>query len=234
TAVKDTLGKAIDATANTATFNGYVSAASLIITEVNAKIAGGLDLLEIQAVTGGSINGVKLEQVGTANVTAYATLPDIIVQAGDIVLVHVGAAGLPTETSSKTEVPNSTNGAYSDNAWDVGGNNTGWSDTNARVLRLTKPDGTTMTSVPFVSTNAPSTQWETEFQAIVAAGLWTLDTACAASPCTTEEMIANSVNWSGLPNSSAGSVYRSSTATTNSAAAWTKVQTGATFGTANP
>ena len=66
--LKDTLGKGIDVTANTANFLGYLVPAVVRLNELNGNISGH-DLVELRVMTAGNTLGITLEEDILAKVT---------------------------------------------------------------------------------------------------------------------------------------------------------------------
>ncbi|HEY2365314.1 MAG TPA: hypothetical protein VGH87_02970, partial [Polyangiaceae bacterium] len=80
--LQDVLGKGIDANANSASFSSFSSVGTLQLNELNPNIGSSLDLVELLALTSGTINGVTLEQdIGSK--TVLATMPSLTVTKGD-------------------------------------------------------------------------------------------------------------------------------------------------------
>lgn len=122
--VTDLQGTALGTPSN-ATFPGFVTPAVVRINEVNANIATSCDLIELRVVTGGTLNGIKLqERVGGSGELAF-TFPPVIVQTNDFVVVHLNASnttcnpsGATQETTSPTEQPASMHPRNYDTAYD--------------------------------------------------------------------------------------------------------------------
>ncbi len=211
---------------------GSQQLATLLINEVNPNISGGKDLVELLATTAGSINGVTLQQDVAAPVT-LATLPNVTVAAGDLIVIHLAPDTTTTETSTKGDC---TDGGCYAGAWDVNGGITGITFSN-RVLRLVAPDNSVADAVPFakVSTTSPS-GYPADLQAIQAAGQW-LPADCggalcsyASTPLASDATI--SVDWTTAGPSAIGtSVQRKSGAATRTSADWTPA--AQTFGLNN-
>ncbi|MGI5865150.1 MAG: hypothetical protein ACOX6T_24280, partial [Myxococcales bacterium] len=157
--VTDTLGTGVIGV-NTALFSGYLATAELRITEVNPNISGGRDLLELVAVTGGTVRGLVIQEDGSSSRATVATLPDVTVAAGDIILVHINPSGtagdpLTSETTSKNEstAPNAVAGA-----WDFVSTMSSTSGLvfSHRVLFVKTPTGDIQDAVAFVKSNTTS------------------------------------------------------------------------------
>ena len=128
----DILAKGIDSNANFASFSSFSSVGTLQLNEVNPNITSSLDLVELLALTSGNINGITLEQdIGTK--TVLATMPNITVAKGDLVVVHLGSTTTATtETSTQDDC---TDASCYAGAWDVKGGSTRHHVLGARARR---------------------------------------------------------------------------------------------------
>ncbi|WP_224370040.1 beta strand repeat-containing protein [Hyalangium versicolor] len=234
TSVTDTLGTAVSSTANTATFTGYVSPATLRISEVAPNISSSRDLVELFVVQGGTVANFTILQ----DQTVFATLPSVVVATGDVIVVHftpdTGVTDAPgSETTSKNQYPAGTYANNYDNAWDFHGtaNNITYS---ARILRVKNAQGVTQDGVSFSRTSGslPATFF-TELQSLQAEGQW-LPADCNGSPCSTNAAAtAISAVWEGVGNSrTTPTVRRVSATDTNMAADW--AVGASSLGVANP
>ncbi|MDX2089493.1 MAG: hypothetical protein SFX73_16690 [Kofleriaceae bacterium] len=211
-------------TPNNDTFGGFITAAVVKINELNATITDGCDLIELRAISGGSLEGYKLME---RNVE-LAALPAIMLQANDIVVLHMRSdfaacnpATAMNETTSKTQFPAATHTRNYDTAYDVWTLDTGLTATN-NVFTLR--DGTnTIVDAVFVADNAatPDTATDTETQAAVvgAANQW--DPALAAY--VNDVFYTNAVqtlNATGTSNTGT-TIQRVNNTDTNSKADWT-------------
>ncbi|MFY0571408.1 chitobiase/beta-hexosaminidase C-terminal domain-containing protein [Archangium lansingense] len=232
--VKDTAGGGVDAAANNANFNGYRVPARLLINEMNPNISGGKDLIELLVVQAGIVENMTLVADGTS--TPLATLPNITVAAGDIIVVHLTpAAGDLSETTGKAQYPATYN--Y-DTAWDVVGSATGLGAASNRVIRMKDAAGNTQDAVPFVAPGQTTTQYPGQLQAIQAEGLW-LPANCGGAPCTyttAPTAVEVGVIWSGLASSTTGkSMQRlAGGVDTNQASDWSSSSASSSFGLPNP
>ncbi|GMU11044.1 Ig-like domain-containing protein [Corallococcus caeni] len=233
--VKDTVGSAIT-TPNSASFKGFRTGAVLRITEVQPSAANNLDLVELQVVTAGTTAGLQLLQDVNSAVT-LATLPDVAVAVGDIIVVHIAGTG-ESETSAKNQFPTSTNPANYDTAWDFKGGTTGITF-SSRVILVRDAQNAIQDAVPFArNSGTPPAAFPGNLQAIQAAGQW-LPADCGGALCTTATTptaAAVSADWTSLLGSNAtpasNTVRRVSATDTNMAADWA---VGApSWGVANP
>ena len=237
--VNDVLGAPLGMP-NTAMFQSYVPVAQLLINEVNPNITAQHDLIELLALTGGSTNGVKLIQKGSA-IETLVTLPDLNVAMGDLIVVHIvpiGTTGIApaSELASKTEYPSATYSANYDGAWDILGGAIGITYGN-RVLELDTPAGTFMDAVPFVqSMAAGAAAFPGLLQALQAAGNW-LPADCGGMLCTyvsTPTATAISVDYFGAQTTPAGkSVQRKPGMNTKQTTDW-NTAAAPSFGAVNP
>lgn len=206
--VKDTLGAAVT-TPNTATFKGYRQPAMLLLNEVRPTAAGNADLVELLVVGAGNTNGVVLQQ-DVNSPAVLATLPDVDVAQGDIIVVHITPPATMTEseTTAKNQFPTSAVATNYDTAWDFRGNaaNITYS---SRILLVKDPSGNILDAVSFTTGTSPPGAFPGNLQAIQAAGQWS-PVDCGGAPCTlTSTPTAQDVSasWAGLPaqNAPAGS-----------------------------
>ncbi|MFO0728021.1 MAG: hypothetical protein U1E65_29845 [Myxococcota bacterium] len=130
--VRDARGGAIDPSFNFLSFSGATQSAVLRVNEVNANINGGCDLVELRAVSGGSVDGWTVR----SRDQTLATLSGITVARNDYIIVHVngGAATCnpnmsPSETSA-AQAPAATYSTNYDTAIDVYGTSGGMVATN--------------------------------------------------------------------------------------------------------
>ncbi|HZH17924.1 MAG TPA: chitobiase/beta-hexosaminidase C-terminal domain-containing protein [Archangium sp.] len=228
--VKDTLGGSIGATANSATFDGYVKLARLLINEVNPAISGSRDLLELLVVEGGSVNKMTVTVDGTA--APVATMPNVQVETGDIIVVHFApAAGDVSETTAKDQIKAPYN--Y-DTAWDFIGNSSGLSFSH-RVIRVRDSASITMDAVPFVvaSSTSPPGAFPGQLQTLQGEGLW-FPADCSGAPCSTNALaVSVSVDYGGAGATATGkSVQRKAGANTHQKSDWVLV-TASSFGLPN-
>jgi hypothetical protein len=216
--ITDRRGTAVGAAPNNeTTFTGYDPPAQLVINEVNANISNAKDLIELRVVSGGTVKGIRVQQdFGTL----IATLPDVTVATGDIIVVHCDNDEVTTpETTSKGQCTATT---CFPNAWDFGSEDNGLTFTN-RLIVVRNADGTYQDIVPFYSSTGTNTSFPPDLQMAQALGMW-LPADCNGSPCTyTSTPTAQSISvlWTGSGNSRTGnSVSRKPGADTNSAADW--------------
>ncbi|NUO47424.1 MAG: hypothetical protein HOV80_01065 [Polyangiaceae bacterium] len=236
----DVLGSPVVAPNNTAMFSGFVSAANLVINEINPNITGSTDLVELLVTGAGSTNGITLLQDGT-NVETIATLPDVNVAAGDLIVIHITPAAATgaapsSELTSKTQFANASFSANYDNAWDFHGGTTGLTNNN-RVIRLEAPGGVVLDAVPFaITSGTPPAAFPGDLQALQAAGFW-LPANCGGAPCdyvSTPTAIGVSVLYTGVGNSATtNSVQRKLGFDTMQASDW-NAAAAQTWGQPNP
>jgi hypothetical protein len=223
--IKDTRGSSVDAAANTATFAGYQAPATLRISEASPNINNNRDLIELVVLQGGSVGNFTLVQ---ETGVVLATLPNVQVATGDIIVVHLvpistngDAPG--SETVSKAEYPAATYAANYDTAWDFHGGTTGLTFSN-RVIRVKDAVGNTQDAVAFaVTSGSPPAAYPGELQILQAEGHW-LPANCGGAPCTyssTPTAVQVSAIWTGSGTSRTGNtVQRVGGADTNMASDW--------------
>ncbi len=178
--VTDLQGTALG-TPNTATFPGFVVPAVVRINEVNANITGGCDLIELRVVTGGTLNGFKLQERTGGSGELALTFPHVIAATNDFVVVHLSSGSLTCnpnmatqETMSKTEQPALTHVGNFDTAFDFWNADTGLTATD-NVFTLFDATGAIMDAV-FISDDPAATATaaatETAAAAVGAANQW--------------------------------------------------------------
>ncbi len=117
--VLDTVGTGVPAGSNTATFDGFLILAEVIISELNANIDPNCDLLELRVLGSGSLDGFE---VGERDAIVL-TFTGLIVTAGDLIVVHFDSAdcnetSAANETSAIDEMATATHPRNYDTAWD--------------------------------------------------------------------------------------------------------------------
>jgi hypothetical protein len=239
--VTDTLGADLG-TPNSAMFTGFVTIADLLINEINPNITSSADLIELRALSTGTLSGSVLRQTASNPPVVLATLPDVTVTAGDLIVIHLNpsaAAGAApaSETTSKSEYANAMFGANYDGAWDIHGGVTGLTF-NHRVVDVVDSGAATLDAVPFVLTTAgsPPASFPSALQAIQAAGNW-LPADCGGLPCdyvTVPSAVDVSVQYDGVGTTPTGnSVSRKPGSDSKQKSDWNAA--GAqSFGAANP
>ena len=236
--VNDVLGTPLGMP-NSAMFQSYVPVAQLLINELSPNIGSQHDLIELVALTGGSVNGVKLLQKGSA-IDTLVTLPDFSVAQGDFIVIHLvpsGVAGIApaSETTSKNEYANAMYSANYDTAWDILGGATGLTF-GYRVIELDGPAGTLMDAVPVVVSNqAGAAAFPGVLQTLQAAGGW-LPADCGGMLCTyasAPTATEISVDYLGAGTTPAGkSIQRKAGMNTKMKSDW-NAAANSTFGAAN-
>lgn len=218
--VKDLYASAV-AGVTSISFVGFQVLAQLAITEVNANIASSHDLVELVALQAGTINGIKLVQ-DVANPVTLATLPNIQVAQGDLVVVHLVPVTATTESTTQADCADAA--CYA-GAWDVNGGATGITFSN-RVLELVTPGATVMDVVPFAKAGTTSpVGFPADLQTIQTAASW-LPADCGGVACTyattppaSDATIA--VDWTTLGTSATGTtVQRKAGQFTKTSADW--------------
>jgi hypothetical protein len=209
-----------------------VAAAVVQLSEVAPNIAGGQDLVELAVLASGTTKDIVLLQnpvLGGSGTATLATLPDVQVTAGDIIVVHMNDATVTSETSKTGCV----SAACFAGAWDFVGGTTGISFTNA-VLSVAASDGTTMDAVPFAKppSTTPAT-FPTTLQYIQGLGQWQpADSGGMPTDYTTTPSAVDvSVDWSTAGTTPSGNTVQRSGPDTNAKADWSVK--ASTLGVAN-
>jgi hypothetical protein len=202
--VKDLSGGSVSSTANTASFRGYRTPAVLRITEVQPNMPNNTDLVELVAVSGGTVDSFVLQQdlTATTPVVTLATFPNATVAAGDIIVVHIAPpAGYTSETTAKDQFPRSGTSINYDTAWDFGGGTTGITF-SSRVLVVRNAVGNIQDGVSFARTSGtPPSAFPGNLQALQAAGHW-LPADCGGALCSltsTPTALQVSADWTAVP-----------------------------------
>jgi hypothetical protein len=200
-----------DCASRTCDVDACVPIAGLLLDEISANIASSHDLVELLVTAAGTTHGVTLVQDGST-VDVLATLPDLDVAAGDLIVVHLVPSGVSgimpaSETVSRVQYPMAQFAAAYDGAFDVVGGGAGITFT-ARVLSVVGPDASVLDAVPVVNSATASLPgaFPGDLQALQAAGLW-LPADCGGMPCTSTSIptaIDVSVDLSGSDASSTG------------------------------
>jgi hypothetical protein len=211
------------ATATTVDSFTVTAPATVQINEVSPNLAGSADLVELKVLTGGSMNGIELRESPSSGTVTLATLPNVTVSAGDIVVVHLTPpGGVTTETSGKTAC--SDTACYA-GAWDVAGTANSIVYSN-KVLTVSSANGTVEDGVAFVRASSGSTSagFQSDLGFLQSIGAW-LPVNCGGSACTdatTPTAIGISADWDGVGTLVTGNTtQRSGNADTNQAADWT-------------
>ncbi|MFP2962907.1 chitobiase/beta-hexosaminidase C-terminal domain-containing protein [Myxococcus sp. 1LA] len=199
TTIRDMRGLYLEPTATQTSFPGYFRAARLRLSEVAPNVPNGRDLVELIVRESGSTYGATLMD-GNATL---ATLPDVEVAAGDIIVVHLnpdrvtpGTDAPASETLRKSEYPASSYNANFDNAWDFHGTTLGVGTGN-RTLRIRDALEVTQDGVAVIVTGNTFAGYPALLQALQNEGQWS-PADCAGVPCTYESIpsaLDVSVDW---------------------------------------
>jgi hypothetical protein len=139
------------------------------------------------------------------------TLPDLLVAAGDLLVVHLNPAtgtAAASETTAKNQHPAATFSANYDGAWDILGGNVNLTFGN-RVLEVRAPGAAVPQDVvPVVVSNAvgPLGAFPTLLQGLQASGYW-FPVNCGGEPCTyvtTPTAVEISVDYLGCGTTATG------------------------------
>jgi hypothetical protein len=200
--------------------------ATLALTEVNPNA----DLVELTATQGGSLRGFTVRRdprVGD-NGTLISTLGPICAAAGDVIVVHLGAAaGTPSETTAKDQHPIATQPSFYDGAWDVAstsGASALPTDTSL-VLAVRDPGSVYVEAAALSNMTTPAgSTYEQALAFVQGLGLWLPASCGGVSPCTgtttpTAQGVAASWNGAGALAADA-SCRRSAPASAREAASW--------------
>lgn len=144
--LKDRLGARVQVPFNTSRFRGYATPARLRISEVDpSRESGAEGRVELEVIQAGPMMNITLSAGAIAE--PLATLPDVDVAVGDIIVVHLSEVrpsgnGLPrSEVTGKDELPSRLYPLAHDAAWDVRGSTSFRLPQGDRVLRVRDPFG---------------------------------------------------------------------------------------------
>ncbi len=198
------------------------------LNELEPALTDNHDLIELRVVSGGTVDGITIEQAGFNAAIVLATLPDVVVATDDLIVVHLNplsGPGSPTtsETSGKAELPAATYLTNYDGAWDFLGSPSGIAF-GTRVLQVRDAAGHLVDALPaFKQVYNPPAGFIAALQAVQAAGLW-LPADCGGGPCTDATTPAAKdiiVDWTGVGTlSTDASVARRAGAHTHQASDW--------------
>ena len=227
TSLMDIYGSSLDAAATTASFTGYQTRAVLRITEVAPTITSGRDLIELVALSGGSVDQFTL----TLGTTVLATLPNVQVAAGDVIVIHIkpdasNGDAASSELTGKAQFPAATYAANYNTAWDFHGTTATDITYSSHVLRIRSTTGETQDGVSFGRTGTtPPADFYSQLESLQAEGQW-LPANCGGAVCSatsTPTAQAVSADWSGLSVAStrtSTTVRRTSTTDTHRGTDW--------------
>ncbi len=197
--------------------------AKLALTEVNPR-AG---LLELNVVQGGNVRGFDLRTnpataTGASSGGELISLPDLCAATGDTIVVHLGSAAGPSETSAKNEHPAATHPTHYDGAWDVATSHTLPFATTV-VVGIRNPANVFVEAAAFSDrTTAPPAAYEPALAFVQELGLW-LPANCGGQPCsiaTTPSARNVAADWASVGMTAATSVRRSGATAPAEASSW--------------
>lgn len=182
TSIEDVLNKPLDGAHDTATFIGFLTPASVLLSELSPKISGSKDLVELKVTADGDLNGMQIkEDLVTSNAKILAVLPRLHVTAGDIVVVHLnndltdgGTGPVTNETTTKGDCTDSSCFAGAWDVKDVSAPRTfnGLTD-SSRTIVVTTPNGIILDALAwFDSGGSPNGNFADEVNALIDAGQW--------------------------------------------------------------
>jgi hypothetical protein len=237
--LEDVLSKGVDVTHNTANFLGFVTPATLQLNEMNPNISSGgqHDLIELTVLTSGNLVGTQLVENLVASKVLLATLPNLQVTAGDLVVVHLQAdfpdGGVDLITNETTTQGDCITSSCFPNAWDVSDTAHGQAGmTNStRVIAVKLPNGQIEDGISWHNNNAAATNFFNETNALIDAGMWE---TCGGTYCTdSDAAVGISFNFQGVDSKVAGKdVQRIGATNTHSRADW-ELNDAGSFGVVN-
>lgn len=214
--------------------------AVVVINEVSPNLTTKHDLIELLVTTGGSVNGFGLYEDAT-DADPAATLPNIQVTAGQLIVVHLVAAG----TDAKTEVAldDCLHGAADcpgnyDGAWDVVGSASKDIGYSGHVLTLKNGSGGIVDAVSFMRANytgSLAANFASDLKQVITDGVWheTCAEPCDSSTAGRANILAASVDWSDVGAESTGASIQRKAGGVNDhkRSDWKAVPTSAPFNT---
>ncbi|MFW5878243.1 MAG: hypothetical protein ACOCVR_00355, partial [Myxococcota bacterium] len=210
--------------------------ARLLITEVGPNIPQSHDLVELLVVSSGTTKQLTVVEDASSPRT-LATFPDVAVEAGDIIVLHLNPEGdSPSSSERESKNESTAPGAFPD-AWDFIGGSAGLTFSH-RVLMVKTPEGEVQDAVAFVKSDiaTPPGGFPDAVQAVQALGEWS-PADCGGEACTYDSAISVldiCVDWKDAGNTRDSSMSRLAGADTDSKDDWVFNETGATFGAPNP
>ena len=217
--LKDTKGKTIGNTGNTANFLGYVVPAVVRLNELGPNIASSVDLIELRVVTAGNLTGSTIAEDLNNAKTTLTTLPLLQVAIDDLVVVHLNApVGVTDETNSKTGCADTA--CYA-GAWDVKATTTNGLTNNARTVVARSPaNGAIQDGIAYYRSAGatPSVNWFNDVNTLAQATQWV---GCSGTCADNTAAFLVSVDFNGVGTTATGAtVRRVSNTDTNAAADW--------------
>ncbi len=195
--------------------------AELILNELSPDFVNGRDLVELLVVGSGTTDGIQLEKDYPRAPVILATLPDVIVYEGQLVVVHLMPAGTTAMAESVSVDEHDTLHNF-DGAWDFLGAAQQIPYSNV-ILSLRDADGHVTSAVPFFRADLSEENdsfprlFPADLQALIDDGLW--EETCAPSPCSYGSNLSQvTVGWLGAgstsdPDSAAGASVQRKTGT---------------------
>jgi hypothetical protein len=235
----DAAGAALGEQMRSADFEGFLLGVQLSISELNANITNGCDLLELQAIGGGSIEGFTIKE----RRSTVLTLPAISVADGDIILVHFNGGrdtcnpgSASDETQSITQFGGDAHSRNYATAWDLWSTDSGITATD-NVLQVLDADGIIQDAllVADAPTGTAAADSERAAAAVAEAGQWTQqDGALPAGGFIDDDFCANAVQGLGDENrDGSNSIQRNHGEDRNHAGDWSQTLQDSSWGLAN-
>lgn len=184
-----------------------VGPAELVLNEVAANQDGLRDLVELRVVSGGTTAGWRLER-SPRDPVVLATLPDGVVRAGELLVVHLDAERQEIPYTHQVLTLRAPSGALSS------------------AVPFMRPE--------LVDRDRQPRDFPANLQHIIDAKLWS--PACAPAPCSYESNLAEvAVSWAGLGTTPDGaSVARVAAGSGEGSRAEWRSPAPSTWGAANP
>ncbi|MFY1827986.1 chitobiase/beta-hexosaminidase C-terminal domain-containing protein [Myxococcus fulvus] len=200
--LRDLKGDGVQPPHHTASFRGFAPPARLRITELAPNMPLGRDLVELVVLQAGPVTGMTL--MLDAGPLPLATFPDVDVQAGDILVMHLNPdasgseAGPRSELSGPAEHPQGVYPATHDTAWDFHSGNTFSLLSGNRVLRVLDPFGVPQDGLALILPGNSFPGYLSDLVALQAEGQWR-PASCGGDACTyftSPSAWDISINWS--------------------------------------
>jgi hypothetical protein len=235
----DAAGAPLGARLRSADFEGFVLGVQLRISELNANIRNGCDLLELQAIGGGSVEGFSVKERSST----ILTLPAISVADGDIIVVHFNGGrdtcnpgSANDETQSVSEFSGDAHSRSYATAWDLWSSDTGITATD-NVLQVLDTNGIIQDAVLVAdaTTGTAAAASERAAASVAQEGQWTQqDGNLPAGGFIDGDFCAHAVQGLGDENNDgSSSIQRNHAEDRNHAGDWTETPQASSWGTAN-
>lgn len=179
--------------------------AALRLTEINP--AGSTDLIELVAVRGGRLSGLRLKELTNSGLS-YAFPDGYQASVGDVIVLHVGGS---CSDSPANRASCGDGAPFSASAWDF--STSGGLSYSGKVFELLAPDQTPVDGVPFVESHGTEpANYVAAVQQLQRDRVWPASPPCVDDPATglaKDRYCRNiAVLWDSLSSDGSDSVQR--------------------------